>query len=227
MATGFMSEEKMFGEKRNCRGILVALLIVGVPAWAVGVDVVGLTDGKAVISVNGGGPRTLKAGETSKEGVKLVSATSGEAVIEVEGKRETLKLGQSISASFAPSGKASVTLVADTRGHFVTTGSVNGGTVKFLVDTGASMVSMGATEAKRLGINYLRGEGGLASTANGIAHVYRVKLDSVKVGDIAISNVDGLVHEGAGPDIVLLGMSFLNRVEMRRDGTSMTLTGRF
>ena len=59
-----------------------------------------------------------------------------------------------------------------------------------------------------------------------MARVYRVKLDTVKLGDITLNNVDALVHEAEMP-FVLLGMSFLNRVEMRREGTDLTLTKRY
>jgi aspartyl protease family protein len=217
----------MRGTKRNFKVILAAFAVFAAPAHALDVDVVGLTEGRAVISVNGGAPKTLRVGETSREGVKLVSATSGQAVIEIDGKRQTLTLGQSISASFASSSSPSVTLIADGQGHFVTTGSINGGTVKFLVDTGATVVAMGEAEAKRLGINYFRGERGWSSTANGFAQTYKIKLDRVQVGNIALENVDGSVLAGIGPGIVLLGMSFLNRVEMKRDGSQMTLIKRF
>jgi aspartyl protease family protein len=59
-----------------------------------------------------------------------------------------------------------------------------------------------------------------------VARVYRVKLDTVKLGDITLNNVDALVHETEMP-FVLLGMSFLNRVEMNRTGTDLTLTKRY
>jgi len=117
-------------------------------------------------------------------------------------------------------------LVADTRGHFFTTGSINGSLVQFLVDTGATMISMGVADARRIGVNYLQGERGVSRTANGVAKVYRVRLESVKVGDIALANVDALVHESEMP-YVLLGMSFLHRLEMRQAGTDLTLTKRY
>ena len=84
---------------------------------------------------------------------------------------------------------------------------------------------MGITDARRIGVNYLEGERGQTRTANGVARVYRIKLDTVKLGDITLNNVDALVHETEMP-FVLLGMSFLNRVEMKREGTDLTLTKR-
>lgn len=196
-------------------------------AGATDVNVIGLTSGKAVVTINGGKARTLNAGEIGPDKVKLISATTDAAVFEIGGQRQTLRIGQSISANYAPAGVATVTLAADGRGHFAPDGSINGRPVKFLVDTGATMISMSNEEAKRLGIDYLQGETGYSSTANGVVAVYHIKLDTVKVGDILLNNVDGLVHEGNNLDIVLLGMSFLNRVEMRRDGGNMTLIKRY
>mgnify|MGYP001566123485 FL=1 len=99
--------------------------------------------------------------------------------------------------------------------------------MRFLVDTGATLVSLAASEAKRLGINYLQGVRGRIQTANGVATAYRVKLDTVRIGDITINNVDAVVGENDAMGVSLLGMSFLNRMEMKRDGQSMTLTRRF
>jgi aspartyl protease family protein len=206
----------------------LALALIAGAATATDVNVIGLFRGKAVVVVNGGKPRTLSAGEATPEGVKLVSVDTEQALLEIDGKRRSLGMGQSISVA-APStgGRAQATLAADARGHFLTTGQINGQSVQFLVDTGASMISMNASEARRLGVNYLKGERGYASTANGPAAVYKVRLDSVRVGDISITDVEALVHDGNALPLVLLGMSFLNRLEMRRDGPTMTLIKRF
>jgi aspartyl protease family protein len=206
---------------------LVLALIAGAAA-ATDVNVIGLFRGKAVVVVNGAKPRTLNVGEATPEGVKLVSVDTEQAVLEIDGKRRSLGMGQSISVA-APStgGRAQTTLAADARGHFMANGQINGQSVHFLVDTGASMISMNASEAKRLGVNYLKGQRGYAQTANGPATVYKVRLDTVRVGDISMSDVDALVHDGNALPLVLLGMSFLNRVEMRRDGPTMTLIKRY
>jgi len=84
-----------------------------------------------------------------------------------------------------------------------------------------------AAEADRLGLDYRHGQRGYMQTANGAALAYRVRLDSVTVGDITAYDVEGLVSESRGLDVALLGMSFLNRTEMRRDGAYMTLTQRY
>ena len=197
---------------------------------AADVNLNGVIGNRALVVIDNGKPRWLTTGETTPEGIKLVSIKGESAVIELDGRRETLTMGQSarLAAGGArSSGTQSVTLIADNQGHFVTTGTINGVTVRFLVDTGASLISMSSSEAKRLGINYTAGQKTVSSTANGVVPAYRVKLDEVRVGDVTLNNVDGMVHLGDTLPMLLLGMSFLNRMEMKRDGEKMTLTKRF
>jgi aspartyl protease family protein len=217
----------MFSKCKNFSLVCLLFLLFAAQAAATDVNVIGLFPGKAVVTIDGGNPRTLSTGQTSPEGVKLISADSDTAVFEIEGKRQALSLGQGITANFAVAENSSVTLTADAKGHFVTEGSINGSTVKFLIDTGATMVSLSSSEAKRIGLNYLKGERGQVSTANGLVPIYKVKLDTVKIGDIALNNVDGIVQEGNTLPIALMGMSFLNRVEMKREGSQMTLIKRY
>jgi len=197
-------------------------------AYATEVQVVGLFSGKALVVIDGGKPRTLAVGQ-SVGAVKLVSATSEAAVIEVDGKRRTLTTGgqTSFSAGGAKSSKPTVTIAADLGGHYYAEGAINGIPMRFLVDTGATMVSLGQSDARRLGINYLQGERGYSNTANGAAVVYRVKFNTVKVGSITLNNVDGLVHESADMPFALLGMSFLNRLELKHDREQLTMVQRY
>jgi aspartyl protease family protein len=88
------------------------------------------------------------------------------------------------------------------------------------------MVVLPAAEAQRLGIDYPHAPRTRVQTAGGAISAYLITLDRVKVGGIELNNVDGLVVE-QGSSVALLGMSFLNRVEMRRNGDSMTLIRRF
>jgi aspartyl protease family protein len=195
-------------------------------ACAVDVNVIGLFPGKAVVVINRGAPRTLSVGQTI-EGVKLVSTDGSAAVLEVDGKRDRVEMGQHFESAELTGARQSVTLAPDSRGHFVADGMVNGAHVRFLVDTGATMVSLPASAASRLGIDYRKGQRGYSQTANGVAPVYRVTLDSVTLGGITIMNVEGLVHESSGLDMTLLGMSFLSRTEMRREGGNLTLVKRY
>lgn len=193
----------------------------------VDVNVIGLFSDSAVLVINGGNPRTLKAGQATPEGVRLVSANSQQAVVEINGRLETLSIGQSIAAQRSTAGRQQAILLSDGRGHFWANAEINGSTAKVLVDTGATFISMSNATARRLGINFAQGQRGLTSTANGTVPVYRVTLASVRIGEITLSNVDASVHEGDNLPVILLGMSFLNRVEMQRDGERMTLIRRF
>jgi len=211
---------------------LAALFLLTLTALARGADINlnGVIGNKALVVIDGGKPRWLTAGETTTEGIKLVSASGQSAVVEFGGKRQTLTLGQNerlAGGTAATAGTQSVTLSAGQGGHFVASGSINGVAVQFLVDTGASFISFSSSEAKRFGINYLNGQKTFSSTANGVVPVYRVKLDEVKVGSISLNNVDATVHAGDNLPVVLLGNSFLNRMEMKRDGEKMVLTKRF
>jgi aspartyl protease family protein len=198
-------------------------------AWAQGVNVVGVFPGKAVLSINGGAPRTVSVGQTV-DGVKLLGVEDGRATMLVEGKRATLGIGQAYSA--APSGPVkesggTVVLQADSRGHFHTTVLLNGKTVTAVVDTGASSIAMDITTARSIGINYEKGQRSTAATANGMVPTWRVMLDSVKLGDIILYQVEALVTGGNGIGIVLLGNTFLSRTEMRQEAGRLTLVKRF
>jgi len=212
----------MRSKAANVTAIVVALLTF--PVSAQDVSVLALFEGKALLAVDGGKPRTVRAGEAFA-GVTLISANSEEAVVSVNGKRQRLRIGEGVYSAISPQRESTtVTLTTDGSGHFVTTGSINGATMKFLVDTGATAVSMNLNDARRAGVNYLAGKKGYSQTANGLVPIYKVKLGNVKLGDITLTDVDGLVHQGNALPVVLLGMSFLGRLEMSRVGESLTLT---
>jgi aspartyl protease family protein len=209
------------------RSITLAALLLSIlkSVCAADISVVGLFPNKAVLVIDDASPKTYSVGSSVADGVKLVAVNESAATFESNGKRQTIVLGGYVNRS-ASSGPASTTLKADGQGHFVLQGQINGGTVRMLLDTGATSVALPAAEAMRLGIDYKRGQAGQVSTANGVVQAYRVKLNTVKVGDIELNQVDAMIIE-QGLHIVLLGMSFLNRTEMRREGELMTLTKRF
>jgi aspartyl protease family protein len=182
----------------------------------------------AVIAIDGGDPHTIKVGQT-RSGVTLVSIEHERATVEFEGKKQVLALGQhyrSASAAASTNSGQTVTLAADSRGHFLTEGSINGMPMRFLVDTGATTIALPASDAVRLGIDYRKGKQGMSRTAGGMVPFYVVTLDRVRLGDLELNNVEAAVIE-QGLDIALLGMSFLNRVDMRQEGRTMTLIKRF
>jgi aspartyl protease family protein len=204
---------------------LGALALLAFPVFATNVTVVGLFPGKAVVVIDGASPRTISIGQKTAEGVTLVATDGKTATVDIEGKKHVLEIGEHFATS-SPGSRKSITLAADSRGHFVTQGQVNGGSVRFLVDTGATSIALPGRDAQRLGIDYRSGKIGHTSTANGITQVYVIQLDTVTLGDITISQVDAVVIEN-GLDIALLGMSFLNRMEMKREGPNLTLVKRF
>jgi len=196
-------------------------------AQALDVVVVGLFSGRAVVMIDGGAPQTLSAGQSTAEGVRLVRADGETAELEIDGKRQVLRLGGGRYGGGPAGENPSARLYADGDGHFVSDGTINGTSVRFLVDTGATSVAMNSRDAARLGLAFRGGPRERAMTANGTIVVYRVKLDTMRVGGIELHNVEAVVHDGDHPALVLLGMSFLNRVDMRRDGTLLTLTQRY
>jgi aspartyl protease family protein len=211
-------------KRTDCIAAALCLALAG-PAVATDVNVVGLFGNKAVVSIDGGPPRTMSVGQRSPEGVALVAVDRETATFEIDGKRRALKMGQAYASPETARG-GSITLKADGRGHFLADGQVNGGTVRFLVDTGATMIALPAADARRIGVNYLSAERGMVQTAGGPAAAYRVKLDTVRVGDITLNGVDAVVIE-SGLQVALLGMTFLNRTDIKRDGETMVLIKRF
>ena len=207
--------------------VALALALLASPAGALDLDVVGLFAGKAVVVIDGGAPRTLSAGQKTAEGVRLLRADSSSAEFEIEGRRQVLGLGRGRYGGGPATGSAMATLYADTSGHFVSDGSINGSTVRFLVDTGATTVALNGREAARIGLDYRRGERISMSTANGVVSAFSIAPRYGARRRIELHNVEAVVHEGDHPSIVLIGMSFLNQVDMKRDGSLMTLTRRF
>jgi aspartyl protease family protein len=207
---------------RNCSALL--LCAAALPATAADVSFVGaIGDKAAILVIDGAAPRTVKVGQ-KLGAVTVLSVERERAVVEVEGERRTLLRGQHFQAS--ASDRQSTVLAADGRGHFIAEGAINNKPVRFVVDTGATVVALPASEAVRMGIDYRKGRPGTTRTAGGVVPVYRVTFDTVKVGGIELHSVDGLVIE-QGLDIALLGMSFLSRVEMKNEGQTMTLMRRF
>lgn len=204
--------------------LMLASMLTGSLVFAVErVTVVGLFKDMAIVTIDGQ-QYTLRAGDTSPEGVTLISADSNEAVLEIHGQQQSFGLGMHSGVFSEPEGGNIVRILPDPGGMYRINGSINGFTMNFVVDTGATLVAMNSNEARRLGINYrIDGREGLAQTASGTATIYIVNLDRVRVGDIEIRNVAGAVHDGDHPPVVLLGNSFLNEVNLKRDGQVLEL----
>jgi aspartyl protease family protein len=202
------------------------LASIAVAASAQSVTLSGSMGDKALLVINGA-PRTVAVGATVQD-VKLVSVTPNEAVVELGGKRLLLPLGGApvnLGGAASEGSGSQIVLTASSGGHFVTDGSINGRAVRFVVDTGATLVAMSEADAQRIGLDYKKGPRGLVSTANGQVVVHRASLNVVRIGDVQVYNVDAVVMPGQ-MDIVLLGNSFLTRFQMKRENDRMTLDRR-
>ena len=194
-------------------------------ALATDVSLVGVVGSQAVVSVNGSPPHVMAAG-SSFNGVQVVSVSPDRAVFMIDGKRESIALGQFYGGT-ADGGKETATLIADGTGAFIGQGSINGRSVRFMADTGASLVVMSGEDADRVGLGWRSAPVGMAHTANGDVQFHLVKIPTIKVGTIVLNNVDGAVQEKGLNLTTLLGQSFLNRTDMTRSGDTMVLTKRF
>ena len=187
-------------------------------------EIQALMPGMVVLKIDGERV-TLKKNQTSPQGVKMISATTKSTVLEIDGQQKTYKMGTTISTSFTQRSKITEQIMVDKIGMFRTHGSINGHSVQFLVDTGATSVAMSENDARKLGIAYrLDGQETRTSTASGIAKAWRVKLKSVRLGQLLERNVQGVVVEGDYPSIILLGMTFLNRMKVEKEGNKMSIT---
>ena len=197
-------------------------------ACAQSVSLNGRMGSKALLIVDGSAPKALAAGETF-QGVKLLSMQGDTAVIEVGGRQQVLRIGDAPSrggASAGGSGGDKVVITAGEGGHFITGGRINNQQTRLLVDTGATIVSMSVDEATRLGIKFRDGPMAMANTANGQVPMWLVKLDSVRIGDMEVRNVDAAITPAQMP-YVLLGNSFLDRFQMKRENNVMVLERRY
>jgi len=212
------------------KGLIAAqvlwLAIAGVSWAAPDIRVNGLFAGSAVLSINGK-QRVLKQGQTSPEGVTLIESDSRHALLEVDGARVSLGLSEQISSSFRAAEVAEVRIPRADNGHYFVSGFINGRPVDFMVDTGATSIAMNLHHAKQLGVNYRRGRKGAASTAGGVVSAYHVPLEKLTIGNITLHQVEATVVIGDFPSQVLLGNSFLSRVEMREEEGVMVLRNKF
>jgi aspartyl protease family protein len=214
---------------RNIFSILLTAAVMTASGDVVAVsriEVQALFGGKAIVMIDGQ-RRTLSIGQTSPEGVKLVNADSKQAVLEVNGKEKTYKPGGAISLSYAKPEHHEEKIYADDRGMYHSVGTINGRTVRFLLDTGATTVAMNKSQAKQLGVDYrMNGEHVVISTASDHVKGYRVRLKSVSLGKIKQRNVEAMVIDGDHPGPILLGMSFLGKLKVEKAGDVMKIRQR-
>ncbi len=207
-----------------CLCIVVAKLTIA----ADDIHVVALFKGRAMVVVDGK-RQMLSLGETSPQGVTLIAADSDVAVFEYQGKKFQRRLdGRTKAPAANTASEERVQVYRDNSGMFRTVGSINGMPVGFLVDTGASSIAMNSAQARRLGIDFrVQGDPTYVTTASQVVQAYSLILERVKIGTIELRNVRGVVIDGPQPDEVLLGMSFLGRLDMRNEGDHLSLKKKY
>jgi aspartyl protease family protein len=199
-------------------------LVAGAQAQSVTFN--GVLGDRALLVIDGQA-QTLAVG-ASAQGVKLLQVETNQAQVQVGGRTQTLHIGGSLAggnANDASSGSR-IILPAGLGGHFTGIATINGHAVQFIVDTGATNISIGRDVADRIGLDYSGGGFAQSSTANGVVVVRTVTLSAVRVGDVLLSNVTATVMPQSMP-YVLLGNSFLSRFQMRRDNDSLVLDKKF
>jgi aspartyl protease family protein len=196
-------------------------------ASAQSVALSGVLGSKALLVVNGGAPKALAAGDVH-QGVKIISVNGEQATIDIKGQRSTMRVGDSpvsIGTQRDTSSSNKIVLPLASGGHFLAQGLINGKPIQFMVDTGATTVALGLDDAKRMGIDYQKGRPVRMGTANGVAQGWLVKLNSVKIGDVEVYEVEAIV--GPNMPYALLGNSFLSRFSMNRTSDQMVLERRY
>jgi aspartyl protease family protein len=106
-------------------------------------------------------------------------------------------------------------------GHYVSSGTINGKPVVFLLDTGASDIAIPESVADEIGLP--KGRPVMVKTANGNARAYRTQLDSVAIGDIKLYDLNATILTNITGDEILLGMSFLKHFEIIQKGRALTI----
>jgi aspartyl protease family protein len=204
--------------------ILGAALLVACNVQALEIEVVGLFKNAALVRIDGE-RKLLKQGVVSAEGVELIQADSRGAVVVYNDERIELFLSSKISTRFEQPTSSMVQIVGRNN-QFKTSGSINGQSVGFLIDTGATVVAMNQNHAISLGIDYEKGKVARVETAGGVINAYQVFVDSITVGGIRAANVEVAILEGNHPSDILLGMSFLQHVEIQKSKGLMTLVSK-
>lgn len=178
----------------------------------------GLHSGKAWIKLNGRVVK-LKPGEVSHGGLHLYKASNSEILVNINGKQYKYIKGK---RNGIPWDESLVVKRDRGSGSYVAKGAINNKKVTFIIDTGATFVTLSNDLARKLGIR-IKGEKVRVNTATKQETAYLVQLDSVQVGGIALSNIKALITRHNYPANPLLGMSFLSKLEMSQKDNQMFL----
>ncbi|HEY4037309.1 MAG TPA: TIGR02281 family clan AA aspartic protease [Burkholderiaceae bacterium] len=209
--------------------LLISLSALLLPAaWAQNVAATGIMGQRALLVIDGAAPAILAPGD-SRDGVTLISVQGDQVLVEVHGNRQSVRVGDvPVSVSATPNSASATRIVLNSGpgGHFIASGQINGASVQFLVDTGATDVSMSVQEADRIGLQYRAGQRIMLNTANGAVPGYQVHLDTVRLSGVEVYNVEAIVSATSMP-FVLLGNTFLTHFQLKQENDSLTLEKRF
>lgn len=220
--------------KKHQTAFFISLLFSAISAQALAMNdsagqnfkVLGLFKNTAVLNIND--QRTvLHVGDKQHGNLRLLAANSEKAVFEIKGKRIELSLSDNdgIRTDLPVSGGHQAQLISN-GGLYAVTGAVNGQLADFVVDTGASYVTMSPQQAHLLHLDYSNGKKVMMNTANGKATAHVFKIKSVRIGGIELHDVDGAVMSDLSSSKILLGMSFLDQVDMQHGPGLMVLKQR-
>ena len=204
---------------------LILLLLLPLPSLATEIQVRALFSGAALFVIDGEN-QLLKKGQVSSSGVELVEASPREAVVRINGKTRTLQLSDRISSTYETPENVQVLINMAPNRQYITTGSINGRPVRYLIDTGANFVAINSTAAKMLGLRVKDGIKVNASTASEDVQATMVMIDEMVVGEITRNNVQAVIIDGENPKEILLGMSFLQHVDISENAGLMVLTSK-
>ncbi len=220
--------------KKHQIAFLISLVFSAISAQALAmndnngqdVKVLGLFKNMAVLDIND--QRTvMRVGDTRHGNMRLLAANSEKAVFEIKGRRIVLSMSDTgaIRTDLPTSGGHMAQLISN-GGLYSVTGAVNGQLADFVVDTGASYVTMSPQQAKALRLDYSNARKIMMSTANGKSTAYVFTVKSVRIGGIELHNVEAAVMNNLSSSKILLGMSFLNQVDMKHGTGFMVLKER-
>ena len=201
----------------------VALCALAAASQAASVAFSGMLGDKALLIIDGQA-KGVAVGSTV-QGVKLVRIDGTQAQIEVNGKAQTLRLGGTAVVAGdtgGGDGGGRIVLPVGSGGHYTGMASINGHPVQFVVDTGATMVSMGLDVATQLGLDLRNSSAAGAMTANGAVAVRTLTLPKVTIGGVTVYNVEAMVVPQPMP-VVLLGNSFLSHFQMHSESSTLVL----
>lgn len=128
---------------------------------------------------------------------------------------------QNPMSGIAADGSREIQLLRNRSGHYITNGKINGQTVQFLLDTGATDVVIPEDIARKLNLEY--GYPSRANTANGVVTIYNTKIASLQLGEVELRNVRGSINPHMKTGSILLGMSALKQLELIQRDRHLTL----